>query len=368
MPVQLNKSSIWNIREIYKQTLGSCYSSGGYNVELLLIGGGGPGGQWGGSGGGGGAGGVIYTNNLRLEKGCSYPITIGAGGIFSAQGQNTVGANSCFCYTTGGPPSGINLISLGGGGGGNSVGLVPNVYYGARQGGSGGGEGNWVNNCTGPIATNNTGAPKRGCGLQSVPSLSTTLWSDVSGIVGYGFPGGIGGPQAPGSPCSNAWGGGGGGAGSCGCNGQPCTVSICPGGGAGNGGAGLTFSISGTPVGYAGGGAAGQESLFSPTQCCGRACGSGQPSAFCCGGGGTGTGVPVGNPGNYQGETGVANRGGGGAGGQAFGGGRPGGSGVAVISYPGSVQLGLGGDIVQTCFTPSIVTSHTFTGSGSFVA
>lgn len=363
----MTQSSIWNIREIYQQSLGSCYSSGGYQVELLLIGGGGPGGAWG-TGSGGGAGGVIYTNNLRMVKGCSYPITIGAGGSPAAQVENNNGANSCFCFVTGGPPTGINLIALGGGGGGNGVGLLSNVYYGAKQGGSGGGEGGWKNNCVGGNAVNPAGCPARGCGLQSTPACSGPLWSNLNGVIGYGFPGGLGGPGAPANPCSNSWGGGGGGAGGCGGDGQPCVSSICPGGGAGNGGLGITFSISGAPVGYAGGGAAGQESLFSPTQCCGRACGQGQPSAFCCGGAGTGTGTPTGNPGNYQADTALANRGGGGAGALTFNGIRSGGSGVAIIAYPGTTQLGLGGDIIQTCLSPTARVSHTFTSSGCFTA
>jgi hypothetical protein len=356
-----NCSSIWNIREIYRQTSGACYSSGGYNIEMLLIGGGGPGSGWSQVGGGGGAGGLIYTNNLFIRSGCTYPITIGAGSNHAAQGSNNNGANSCFCYVTGGPPSGVNIIALGGGGGGDGLGL-PQTYYGANQGGSGGGEGELVTNCTcasplvPSVAINPCSCPRPAVGLQPNP----VYWSAISGICGCGRNGGCGFPANAASPPNNAfnfWGGGGGGAGGVGHNGGPPSGAQ-PYGAAGNGGAGLTFSISGGPVGYAGGGAAGQEQLFNPTQVCGLAC---------CGGGGTGTGVPVGNPGNFMGAAGTANRGGGGAGAQNFGPGAAGGSGVAVIRYNG-VQRAAGGNSVTTCLTPIIQTSHLFTGSGCFIA
>jgi hypothetical protein len=359
--ISQNCSSIWNIREIYRQTSGACYSSGGYNIEMLLIGGGGPGHGWSQPGGGGGAGGLIYTNNLFIRSGCTYPITIGAGGSWISQSTNNNGANSCFCYVTGGPPSGVNIIALGGGGGGDGIGL-PTVYYGANQGGSGGGEGGLVSNCSGPsplvpgVAINPCSCPRPAVGLQPNP----VYWSAISGICGCGRNGGCGFPQNAASPPNNArnfWGGGGGGAGGVGQNGGPPSGAQ-PYGAAGNGGAGLTFSISGGPVGYAGGGASGQETLFHPTQVCGLAC---------CGGGGTGTGIPVGNPGNFQSEAGVANRGGGGAGGLSYGGGRPGGSGVAVIRYNG-IQRAAGGSSVVTCLTPIIQTSHLFTGSSCFIA
>ena len=200
----------------------------------------------------------------------SFPITVGGGGAGHnnnpTEGPGTSGSNSVFSTIT----------SAGGGGG--SGGCAPVQVQG--NGGSGGGAARYG----GSPGTNPEAA-----GVGNTPPVSPP----------QGNPGGQG--FFAGSTLGA--GGGGGGAGGAGSTNTP---SCHPG----NGGVGVTTSISSSSLAYAGGGAS-QNGGTSP-----------------CGTGGC---APGGNGGN-----GTTNRGGGGAGGSGAPGyfsGGSGGSGVVIIRY-----------------------------------
>ena len=234
-------------------------SSGG-NIEVLVVAGGGGGGGPTYLGGGGGAGGLIYSSVFAVTP-QSYSVTVGAGGAGGATGSGSSawGAN-------GGDSVFATMTAIGGGGGGNYN------TGGGKAGGSGGG-----------------GAGKESVGIYTAGGAGTD---------GQGHKGGNGTDTAHGY-CA----GGGGGAGYAGADAPP----------GGNGGDGLSFSISGTPAYYAGGGG-----------------GTGYLSAHGTGGfGGGGTG-------SYSnGTSGTANTGGGGGGSERSGTvGGSGGSGIVIIRYP----------------------------------
>lgn len=154
------------------------------------------------------------------------------------------------------------------------------------------------------------------------------------GTVGQGNPG----ASAPGSYYT---GGGGGGAGAAGTEGP-----------SGPGGAGLSTSISGTAIFRAGGGGGGWAYGY----------GTSKGGAGGIGGGGNG------GQDGAVGAAGAVNTGGG-AGGGGYGGtptdrpGGTGGSGIAIIRYPGA-QRGTGGTVTSV----GGFTIHTFTTSGTFTA
>ena len=160
-------------------------------VEVLVVAGGGAGGR--GIGGGGGAGGIIYQTNYSVAGGTT--VTVGNGGNYATNGDGANGLNSVFG----------SLTAIGGGVGGNPVGV--------GNGGSGGGA--------------------RGQTAGQLPG---------TGTAGQGNAGGN-------SYNGNAFAGGGGGAGAIGGDANAS--------GYGNGGNGLVYSISGTQVYYAGGGGGG---------------------------------------------------------------------------------------------------------------
>ena len=201
--------------------------------------------------GGGGGAGGYLTATGFSVTASSYPITVGAGGAASTNGANSV-------FST--------ITATGGGYGG--------AYTGAGQaGGSGGGSG---------------GASQQHAG--------------GTGIAGQGFAGGIG-DQAP-----DRVGGGGGGASEVGSAGVATNIL-------GQGGDGLSSSITGSAV-IRGGGGTGSGNAGSEVS----------PVAGGAGGGGSG--------GNSQtaATTGTANTGGGGGGGTT-GAGKAGGSGIVIIRY-----------------------------------
>ncbi|NLB56710.1 MAG: hypothetical protein GX811_13295, partial [Lentisphaerae bacterium] len=211
------------------------------------------------NGGGGGAGGLVYDSFVLLSG--IYNIGVGrggAGGEFVSSGENECGKqgeNSFFDSM---------LLAVGGGGGGGSV-------QKATEGGSGGGgNGFRLGNKEGAL-----------------------------GVLGQGFPGGIGESESNTHYAS----GGGGGAAEPGFDGN---LDITK---AGNGGAGLPFHITGVLQGYGGGG-----------------------------GGGKGKGCIAGNGGYGGGGDGFwpgANwTGGGGGGGSDSGKGFFGGHGVVIVRYP----------------------------------
>jgi hypothetical protein len=231
---------------------GTLTCSSGGDIEYLVVAGGGGGGAYY-LGGGGGAGGV-RTGTLTITSGAKT-VTVGGGGNGgSGTGDGFVGANGSNSVFD-------SITSLGGGGGGAYNGKA------AGNGGSGGGAG-----YGGAIGT---------------------------GTAGQGYNGGTA------TTAANYGAGGGGGASAVGANG---TTSV-----GGNGGDGVSSSISGAPLTYGGGGGG---CIYS----------SGTPGAGGAGGGGPGS---IGN-----GFNGTANTGGGGGGGERVGTlGGNGGSGIVIVSY-----------------------------------
>ena len=273
-------------------------NSGGSNqIEYLVIAGGGAGGADGGAGGGGAGGyrespgtvGGPYTvSPLGTSPATAlpvavtgYPVTVGGGGTVpsgpSARGTN--GVNSVFAGTT-------TITSAGGGAGGSAANPV---QQGLAGGSGGGGSGH-----TDPASPGGAG--------------NTPPVDPPQGKAGGTAPCGMG-------PTGNNYaGGGGGGAIACGAAAQAGTPTI-----GGNGGAGGTSSINGTPTQRAGGGGGG-------TQC------TGTPGSGAGGGGNGATNANIGTAGTDN--TG----GGGGAGGPTASpasntSGFQGGSGIVIIRY-----------------------------------
>ena len=266
---------------------------------LVVAGGGGGGGAY--SGGGAGAGGFRESKDSTLASphsasplaattgitvtATTYPITVGAGGAGAPGGtpnapigRGVQGSNSVFSTIT----------STGGGGGGGGTSSVPSLNPGGSGGSGGGGQGT----CSG------ISAPTAGSG--NTPPVSPS----------QGNPGGTSSASAP--VYGSGGGGGAGGAGTAG------TSSVY-----GNGGVGVTTSISGSPTAYSGGGGGGKVPGSYP--------GPGG-NASPCGTGGAGahqpcSTTPAGN--------GTANRGGG-AGGGSYNpekAGGDGGKGIVIIRY-----------------------------------
>jgi len=234
------------------------------SADLLVIAGGGGGGGY--VGGGGGAGGYIATTGHSVTA-ASHTATVGTGGAGgSGQAGGTSGVNSQFA----------SMTAAVGGGGGESYNNTGN-----QSGGSGGG------------------------------STSTTR---SSGTVGQGNDSGQG------TQSSSQDGGGGGGAGAQGGDGESTGVS--PDNYGGDGGVGLSSSITGSAVFRAGGGGGGRGgAATTPTS---------------AGDGGNGGGGDGSSGATADAATaGTANTGGGGG-----GGGHPatvggaGGSGVVILRRP----------------------------------
>lgn len=251
-------------------------------ADYLVVAGGGAGGFWQNAGGGGGAGGLRCTvtatggggsleSAISLTNGTAYTITVGAGGasagVFQTAGSQ--GSNSAIAG------SGLTTITATGGGGGGSG--YSNNNGAATTGGSGGGgwaiDGNMFSN-TGAAGTTNQG------------------YAGGNGVISgsYGFAGGGGGAGEAGNT-----------------DGQ------------GEGGDGVSTSISGTSVTYAGGGGGGKDDRAGGTPGGGGAGGGGQ------GGGGSG---------NRSATNATVNTGGGGGGGGASGTSVGlGGSGIVIVRY-----------------------------------
>ena len=256
------------------------------DVEVLVIGGGG-----GASRGGGGAGGLIYSSSTPVTQSSPYTIIVGAGG----SGQSIPGLSQKAFSGSNSSAFGLEAIGGGYGGGGTPAGDTANAVGGF--GGSGGGGGN---------TTDSTERP----GGSAEP--------------GQGNPGGKGRHN----PGQYSVVGGGGGAGAAGSNYKAYPNPAPPHNGPG--GAGLEYSISGSPLFYAGGGG-GQTDLFFG-QGLGGSTPPGSPPSGIVGG-------PGGTPGDHTGVSGGTNRGGGG-GGSAYNGTQPtngpggsGGSGVVIVRY-----------------------------------
>ena len=256
--------------------------SGSNTVDYMVVAGGGGGGFD--RGGGGGAGG--FRESSGAASGCytasplgacvsalpvsaqAYPITVGGGGTASNTGSTPTPNGSQSVFST--------ITSTGGGGAGN-----PGPHVNGRPGGSGGG-------ARDDPATGGSG---------NTPPVSPPQGKDGGSASGN----------------QNGPGGGGGGATQAGFDGQgnPSQPTM------GDGGAGATTSITGSPTAYAGGG------------------GSGGGGTITDGGvGGTGGGA---NGAPFSGSAGSATANTGGGGGAGNGGpsqpATSGGSGIVVIRY-----------------------------------
>lgn len=250
------------------------------SVQALIVAGGGGGGFNG--GGGGGAGGLVYNSSVTVVPGTVYTITVGNGGAGSSTSAAT-GSNGTNSSISG---TGFSTITAIGGGGGNSRSFAGTIATGGSGGGGGGSQAS-ASQAAGP------------------------------GTASQGNAGGIGTTPDAGT---SAAGGGGGGAGAVGTAASSLT--------GGKGGNGLSYSISGIPVIYAGGGGGG---CTSPT--------AGTPGVGGDGGGGRG-GAGSGTIFGYAGQPGALNTGsgGGGAGGGLQGG--TGSSGIVIINWAPSVNVG----------------------------
>jgi hypothetical protein len=238
----------------------------GITFEYLLAGGGGGGGG-GYQGGGGGAGGLLY-GTLSKSAG-TYNISIGSSGVGAASGTEG---------TSGGNTSAFNLIAYGGGkGAGEMQSMSLSGSVNAAGGGSAGGRGH--------------------------PTYQ--LASATSAVSGQGN---IGGSY---TNCCVM--GGGGGAGSVGAD-----ASLVPEKG-GNGGSGISSSITGTSQFYSGGG------------------GGASRSGGAGGTGGSGVGGNGGANGNGSSASSYGSGGGGGGSSSGVSNGGSGSSGVLIIAYPSTI-------------------------------
>lgn len=284
-----------NVRSSF--SIGSSVLGTNGTAKILVVGGGGSGGGgW--QGGGGGAGGYQYDAAKPLKP-QSYAVTVGAGGPGGGTPSYSWGGFSSFGgiinavgggFGAGEPSGGSSSPRVGGSGGGGSHGTVPGPTF---------------------------------VGL---------------GIPGQGNNGGQGISVA--CPCV---GGGGGGAGGVG---QNATTTK-----AGNGGVGISNSITGSAVFYAGGGGGSIR---------------GNSGIGFRGEGGNGGGGAGGVPGVGSGINATPNTGGGGGagenGGGAVGTSGAGGSGIVIVAYPTGSMTATGGTIT----TAGTDTIHSFTSSGTF--
>jgi hypothetical protein len=238
----------------------------------------------------------------------------GAGGLLSGSGV-TIDTNSVYVVTVG--SGGVGSGATRGTNGGNSAFSIVST---SAVGGGGGGA---------------SGAPRDGLAGGSGGGGGSNLAGFGVGGAGTSGQGNTGGTAFTNGTLAGVAGGGGGGASAVG-------VTATAGVG-GAGGAGTASSISGSSVTYAGGGGGGTY--------------SGTPGNGGSGGGGKGA-----NASAYTAAvSGTANTGGGGGGSDANA--DPagdGGSGIVIISYPGSTQQMAGGTV--TVAGGNVI--HTFTSSG----
>ena len=298
-------------------------AAGSNTVSYVVVGGGGGSENNEGSGGGG-AGGYresraasdSYTASpLNATSGPGYnlpvsvqgyPIAVGGGGT-AGTGDNGIGT-PCSAATAGVASSFSTISSAGGGKGGrgnspNNAPATPLLTGG--NGGSGGGAG-------GRMGCTPSPSPAAPGGSGNTPSVSPPQGNNGGNGMSAENP-------------SNDRGSGGGGA--------TAVGATSPGGvpaPAGDGGAGATSSINGTPTARAGGGGGGAYSTGTT---------DGGGGAGGAGGGGTG-GSTTPSPGGNTGTNGAPNTGGGAGGGSASPSGVPfpssgsgGGSGIVIIRY-----------------------------------
>ena len=226
-------------------------------IEYLVVAGG-AGGGWDNAGGGGAGGFRTGTTTVTTQD---YTVVVGAGGAGKAGADTTRGGD-------GGNSVFSDITSIGGGGGASGSTATASLPGVGGSGGGGNGE---------------------------------TPTNGANGTSGQGNRGGNG---------SGGSGGGGGGAGFVGTNGSGSNRP-------GNGGDGLSSSITGAAVFYAGGGGGGPENGTN------KVSGTAQGGI---GGGGEGN--------RGGGSNGLPNTGGGGGGTDSTASGGSGGSGTVVVRYP----------------------------------
>jgi len=288
------------------------------SANYLVVAGGGGGGNNNNVSAGGGGGGYIF-DSTDLYASLTYTVVVGAGGPV-----NTSGSNSSIVSSN----SNLGVYAIGGGYGGYDS---PSGGAGG-SGGSGGGAGS-------RMYINFGASGNRGTSNASGQGYDGGSWSFLIGMIsnptyypaaaGGGGAGGAGG-NSSGSGNSNGftdWQGG-------------------------AGGPGKYSNISGSNTAYAGGGGGGVLYGNYPFK---------YPGDGGVGGGGRGAG---GTNNTTSLNAGVNTGGGGGGSGTNYTGavlsGTAGGSGIVIVSYPGS-QLFTGGTIT----TVGSNTVHTFTSSGS---
>ena len=277
-------------------------------IDFLVIAGGGAGtGYIGGGGGAGGyrssvdstGGGGALESKLVLTLNTNYSTVIGAGATGTTGSTIVSGSNSSFS----------SITSTGGGGG------APYSNNAGANGGSGGG-GGMVE-----------GAPPGGLG--------------GTATSGQGYAGGRGGGRPGGTYEGCGGGGGAGGVGGLGTGSTKATFT-------GNGGVGLSSSITGSSI-FRGGGGGG---CLYASDTSGGTAGNG--------GGGQGGSNSLNNA-----TSGTANTGGGGGGNSGATGGS-GGSGVVILRYPSNLTITLGAGLTGSTSTVSSNKVTTITaGSGN---
>jgi uncharacterized repeat protein (TIGR02543 family) len=292
------------------------------SVNLLVVAGGGGGGSR--HAGGGGGGGVLYVTNYSVTPSNSVALRVGAGGSGAAGGANSGGGREGDNSYFGGASGGTSIVATGGGVGGSG-------FTASGSGGSSGGS-NHQDSASGSATPGSAG------GIARTPVAPTSLV--INGVTAtvnaYGTRGGIGlGPTCYGSDGKTGWcGGGGGGAGS---DGSPPALVANPQYKAGNGGSGISNSITGTSTTYGGGGGGGSGGDFQRYSST-TVCANNSPQAGTGGSGGGGNGGVCAN----TASPGTPNTGGGGGGGGLYyvtttsytnGPGGAGGSGIVVVSY-----------------------------------
>ena len=263
------------------------------SVSLLVVaGGGGAGGST--YGAGGGAGGVSHVLFPSPVPATTHAVVVGPGGNAGATNvQGAAGSDSSFSA----PGTSTYRIAKGGSGGGCYS--APSAGYTSGPGGSTGGA---------------SSRPNRNAGPAIQPAQNSAVPGTDNGNRGGNYTTPLGGYAAR----------GGGGAGAQGFDGADI-----PGGG--NGGDGIEYGTSGSPVYYAGGGAGGIYLSAGTPDNVGRG-GNG--------GGGNAASAQNSTSGSSANQNGTANLGGGGGGYHAptAGSHNPGpgngGSGVVIVSYP----------------------------------
>jgi len=291
--------------------------STGHDCEFFIIAGGGGGGA--GFGGGGGAGGFRYGTDLPVSVNDEYTVVIGSGGqgSLTPQSPNSSGNDSEISNINLAPHTQANsaghIFADGGGLGGNGSG-GGGRRHGYPGGCGGGGGGAW--DAQGPAAPQGITdiyAPASAQPAHFEGGAGETITHSVGNPGTQGYPGGYGKGRPntiPGlQPYSPYGGGGGGGIGGRGTEQGPYGTS--PPSQGGYGGAGLEYSISGSPVFYGGGGAGHGNS-------------------------GSGVAPPAGGGDASKGRNGLDNRGGGGGGNAGSNPGNEGGnggSGIVIIRY-----------------------------------